>query len=125
MYSADDRGSFQVSGETTNAPITAMYEVSPGIVTLSSHFKTSDGRIDVRLPPAFEGTLAGKTTGYKALIEYKEDLDDPSGQGRHRSFESIESSKEAFRSKISWDGDMHEQGVSDTITSNAPVFVRV
>lgn len=118
-----EQGSFTVDGRTSNAPVSVTYHTSPGIVSLTSHLVTSNGRVDVGLPPAFEGSIYGKTSNHNPVIDYTGDISDPAGKDRHRSFERESLSGGTVRGRVSWDGDKHAQGSLSVVTTNAPMHI--
>lgn len=120
----DERGTFSVSGKTTNGPVTALYLSSPGMLSLSSDFTSTNARAYIALPPAFEGTIYGKTSNHHPDLDYTGDISDPAGKGRHRSLQH-DLGKSVVQGRIRWDGNDHAMGSSEVVTTNAPVYITV
>lgn len=125
LFSGGANGTFSVIGRTSNGPVKAFYKSSPSLLSLSSNFTTTNGRIDIALPAAFEGVISGKTTYWNPTIDYSGDIDDPTGEGRHRSFEKQVDEEGVVKGQVKWDGDRHGKGTSEAITTWAPISISV
>jgi hypothetical protein len=90
--------------------------------------RTTNGRADVRLHPAFEGNFGAQTSSADEVILVKADVDDPSGQGRERKFEDIRwdrSGLQGLRGRVGWGTQEGKSGMVDVRTSGAPVVLVV
>lgn len=63
--------------------------------------RTSNGRSDVKLHPAFEGKYALRTSNAQAQVLF-EDVDDPSGEGRRRHTEITKISGGVVTGNVYW-----------------------
>jgi hypothetical protein len=120
---AGDMGPFKVEGVTSNGSISAFYESSPDYLLLESVFKTSNGRVDVHHPPAYEGSIFAQTTKHQPVLKWEGDS--PAGDGRRRSLENLIVGNGTMEGRIKLDENMHFGGTSKVITTNASIEIRV
>jgi hypothetical protein len=114
--------------QTTNSPAQLTVAESPLNHTLNLYVRTTNGRADVRLHPAFEGHFGAETSSADEVIFVKGDVDDPSGQGRERKFEDFQwnrSGRRGLRGRVGWGTTEGKLGVVDVRTSGAPVMLVV
>ena len=88
MISAESLGgSFEVSTSTSNSQLTIDFPASPPDSILQFTGMTSNADVVVSLNPAYEGSFVLKTSNAKPQINSDENVNDPSGRNRTRSFD--------------------------------------
>ena len=115
-------GSFGVSTSTNNGRLTIDFPTSPPDSILQFTGKTSNAAVAVSLNPAYEGSIALKTSNTKPQINSDGNVTDPSGRNRTRSLNIQLQGKGAALGDVFWDDAIVSKAGSVVIrTSNAKI----
>jgi len=125
VSSKTTNGSFNVNATTSNQPLMLNYDTSPVDSILHSRARTSNSPATVSHHSAFEGTIALQSTIFPPSID-KREVEDPSGQGRHRSLEISRVARGVLAGVVYWGMDRKEiTGFTEVISTNSPVHLQV
>ncbi|KAI9465136.1 hypothetical protein BJY52DRAFT_1164758 [Lactarius psammicola] len=120
-------GAFGVRTYTTNSPIEVVYEDSPVDSVLKFDAASTNSPVHASLHRAYEGTFALATINGGALLDRLRLVEDPSGQGRERSFTKRSVGRNRIFGKVEWapSSDYNRTGSVDVATTNDMVTLTV
>ncbi|KZT03914.1 uncharacterized protein LAESUDRAFT_728604 [Laetiporus sulphureus 93-53] len=117
-------GSFEVSSETSNGPLSLTFPFSASSSRLDAIARTSNAHISATVNPAYEGSFEVRTSNAKPAVFYDGRVEDPSGRGRRRYMTESQVGK-TMVGEVSWgrpESGVHVGSVS-LRTSNAPAVL--
>jgi hypothetical protein len=115
-------GAFNVSAQTTNAPLLLSFSDSPPDHTLHLRVSTTKNSADVHLHRTFEGAFSAHTSSDEVSIT-PAIVEDPKGHGRTRRIDILESDpqRQSVGGRVSWGEPEAEFGDVEVINSMAPI----
>ena len=114
------KGSFNVNATTSNQSLKLKYGTSPVDSVLRSRAQTSNSPATVSHHSAFEGAISLVSTLFSPFID-KEDVEDLSGRGRHRSLEVFKTTRGIVTGVVYWGAKEEVRGFTEIRTTNSPV----
>jgi hypothetical protein len=111
---------------TTNGPIEVVYDDSPVDSVLKFNAVSTNSPVRAFLHRAYEGTFALSTTNAHAVLDFLRDVEDPSGQGRHRGLTGLDSGNH-HSGKVRWGpfSDYDRAGSVNIATTNDVITLTV
>ena len=112
-----------MNATTSNQPLNLKYDASPVDSILCSRVQSSNSPATVTHHGAFEGTVSLMSTILLPAID-KMDVEDPSGQGRHRSLET-RATMGTVTGVVYWGARKKVMGYTEIKTTNSPAHLHL
>lgn len=82
---------------------------------------------DLSLPSAYEGTfsLSISDPSQSVLLMYRDDLSDPTGQGRDKILRGTRNKENGLDGYICWEEEHKDRGYANVKATNGPITLRV
>lgn len=116
-------GVFTVATVSSNAPLSVGVKGQPVNSTLGLTAETSNGAVELSVPPAFEGEVIAGTSNSKVDLVKREDEEDPTGLDRERIVD-VQSFGPWITGGVYW-GEKRKVGSVVAKTSNSGVKIVV
>lgn len=120
-------GAYAIEAHTSNNPLNLIVPSSPysSFLRLDAHTTNSPSKIT--LHPAYEGSYSIRSSMIAPKVEYSGDVEDPSGQGRHRVHNTHRVTRgHLVEGSVRWGEEGGEKGGSVTLsTSNSPAVLEL
>ena len=114
LSSADDqaKGShYNVKAVSWSAPVEVTIPSAPINQTLLMDARTTYSSIQATLPKTFEGLFRViSSSGTSPSVQFRDNVTDPSGMGRHRNTEYFRIKPKEGKGRITWSDDRQDLG---------------
>lgn len=116
-------GTFDITASTSNGPVDIVYPSTPVNSTLKFDAHSSNSPVRTTLHTAYEGSYSVATSNWnKPAVHFNDNAEDPSGDGRKRTLETVSLGKGNQNGHVYWgSGDRKSVGSMRLSTSNAGV----
>lgn len=114
-------GKFLVGAFTSNSPLHIRFADAPVDSTLRFNGFTSNSPAVALLHPTYQGDLLVKSNLFGPKVEVKEDVKDPSGEGRSRTVDVSKAGKE-ITGKVYWGSEDENEDVFGSVRLGSTLF---
>ena len=102
-------GSFLIDMKSDTSSIHIKFDDAPVDSTLALTSKTSTGSISADLHPTYEGTFSLSSSVSSPVVNVKDEVEDPAGEGRKRTVKFVRAHGRAVVGEVTW-GDARVDG---------------
>ena len=95
-------GSFHIDTKSDTSSVHVKFDDAPVDSTLALTSKTSTGSIDVDLHPTYEGSFSLSSDLSSPVVNVKEGVEDPAGEGRKRTVKFVRSRGHLMVGEVTW-----------------------
>ena len=102
-------GSFLIDTKSDTSGVRIKFDDAPVESTLVLTSKTSTGSINADLRPTYEGTFSLSSSLSSPVVNVKDEVEDPAGEGRKRTVKVVRARGHAVVGEVTW-GDTRVGG---------------
>ena len=102
-------GSFLIDTKSDTSGVRIKFDDAPVESTLALTSKTSTGSVNVDLHPTYEGTFSLSSSLSHPVVNIKDEVEDPIGEGRKRTVKFVRARGHVVAGEVTW-GDTRADG---------------